>query len=177
MMLTSLAIILALTVVAGLARLATLGPAPSRVDAVALTLAVLAPAAALWDVPAGPAATIALLCAGLWFLWRVVAPRRAGTATTPGSGRGAAVYRLLFTACAWWITSSLASVHALGPGGQLGNIMLYMFAAVALIFSTAAWLLSSFALPEGPGGKIRPILGIHEALAAAVVALCFFTLV
>ncbi|MGA7204165.1 MAG: hypothetical protein WBX27_06000, partial [Specibacter sp.] len=135
------------------------------------------PAAALWDIPAGPAAFWALGCAGLWFLWRLAAPRRPGTVAATGTGRGAAFYRLLFTACAWWITSALASAHALGPGAQLGSIMLHMFAAVALLFATAAWLLGTFAMPEGPGGKIRRVLGVHEALAAAVVAVSFFTLV
>lgn len=187
-----LAALLSIAVLAGVARLLTAGPLPARLDAVALTVAALAPAALIWAWPVGWAPYLALACAALWFLWRLAAPRTAdqgtagqGTADqgTAGAGRGAAFYRLLFTGAAVWITLSLASSQALGPGRQLGGILLHMVAAVALVFAAAAWLLATFALPgdsaggDSAGRKIRPAVGLHEALVAGVVALCFFALV
>jgi len=161
--------LLALTVAAGLTRLLTAGKPPSRLDAVAMTVAAAAPAALLWQWPAGNAPFVGLACAALWFLWRMAAPRTVG--------RGAALYRFLFTGAAAWITVSLAGTQVLGPGGQLGGILLHMFAAVALLFAAAAWLLATFAVPAGAGGKPSPATGVHEALTAAALALCFFSLV
>ncbi|WP_154605462.1 hypothetical protein [Arthrobacter sp. AQ5-05] len=186
------AVLLSITVLAGAARLLTAGPLPAKLDAVTLTVAALAPASLIGAWPVDWAPYLALACAALWFLWRVVAPRTAGQGTA-GAGRGAAFYRLLFTGAAAWITVSLASSHALGPGGQLGGILLHTIAAVALVFAAAAWLLVTFALPQesapkdsapqdsaprySTGGKIHPAVGLHEALVAGVVALCFFALV
>ncbi|ALE06117.1 hypothetical protein AL755_12620 [Arthrobacter sp. ERGS1:01] len=176
MMHIALAILLAAVVLAGLARIFTARTGPARVDGVAVTVAALAPAAALWQWIGGVAPAAALGCVGLWFLWRVAAP--AGKATpVPGGGRGTAAYRLLFSAAALWITLALQSVHEHGTGELLGNILLHTMAGVTLIFAAAAWLLGTFAMPEGSGEKIRPILGTQEAVAAIAVALCFFTLV
>lgn len=174
-----LAAVLSLAILAGVARLLSAGPLPARVDAVALTVAAVAPALIVWQWPAEAGAIWAIACCGLWFLWRLVAPRKAELPTpASGSGRGAAAYRLLFAGAALWISFSLAGTHALGPSGQLGSIMLHMFAAVALVFAAAAWLLGTFAVPkDAVGGKIRATVGSHEALAAAAVALCFFAVV
>lgn len=172
----AVAALLVLVVLAGAARAVTAPSAPARVDGAALAVAALAPSAMLWSLIGSPAAAAAAGCAGMWFLWRVAAPAGKGE-RPPGTGRGAAVYRLLYSAVALWASLALNTVHHAGASQELATIIQHMAVAVILSLSCAGWLLGTFAMPKDSAPRIQPALGVQEALAAVALALCLFSIV
>jgi hypothetical protein len=170
----AVAALLVLVVLAGAARTVMAPSAPTRVDGVALAIAALAPGAMLWSLIGAPAAAAATGCAGMWFLWRVAAPAGKGD-RPPGTGRGPALYRLLYSAVALWASLALNTTHHAGASQELATIIQHMAVAVVLSLTCAGWLLGTFAMPKDSGPKIQAALGVQEALAAVALALCLFS--
>lgn len=168
--------------------------AASRLDALAMWAAVFVPSSVVfgWQVfgwhGAGAALLAPLGVIALWFVYRVAVPsgfpdRPAGSGRVParvsagGSGRASALYHLVLTAVAAWAAVSLAS--ALGPrpaSQQLGSLIQHVIVWIVLLLASAGWLLSAFATPGKPSERPSRVLGTLEALFAAALAVCFFTL-
>ncbi|NVM94551.1 hypothetical protein [Arthrobacter wenxiniae] len=175
--------------------------AAARVDPLAMWAAVLVPSLVLlgWH-NAGPVVLAPLGAIAVWFAYRVAAPasvplRPAPAGGSPGpapsggspgpapagghgsgSGRGSALYHLILTAAAAWAAVSLAD--ALGPhpaSRQLGSLIQHVIAWIVLLLASMGWLLGAFATPGKPSPGPSRVLGVLEALLAATLAACFFT--
>ncbi|WP_288025767.1 hypothetical protein [Arthrobacter sp.] len=168
--------------------------AASRLDALAMWAAVFVPSSVVfgWQVLGWHGAGAALLAPlgviALWFVYRVAVPsgfpdRPAGSGRVParasagGSGRGSALYHLVLTAVAAWAAVSLASALGSRPASQqLGSLIQHVIVWIVLLLASAGWLLSAFATPGKPSERPSRVLGTLEALFAAALAACFFTL-
>jgi len=166
--------------------------AAARVDPLAMWAAVLVPSSVLlgWH-NAGPVVLAPLGAIAVWFAYRVAAPasvplRPAPAGGSPGPapagghgtgpGRGSALYHLILTAAAAWAAVSLAD--ALGPhpaSRQLGSLIQHVIAWIVLLLASMGWLLGAFATPGKPSPGPSRVLGVLEALLAATLAACFFT--
>jgi hypothetical protein len=166
--------------------------AAARVDPLAMWAAVLVPSLVLlgWH-NAGPVVLAPLGAIAVWFAYRVAAPasvplRPAPAGGSPGPapagghgtgpGRGSALYHLILTAAAAWAAVSLAD--ALGPhpaSRQLGSLIQHVIAWIVLLLASMGWLLGAFATPGKPSPGPSRVLGVLEALLAATLAACFFT--
>jgi hypothetical protein len=166
--------------------------AAARVDPLAMWAAVLVPSSVLlgWH-NAGPVVLAPLGAIAVWFAYRVAAPasvplRPAPSGGSPGpapagghgtgSGRDSALYHLILTAAAAWAAVSLAD--ALGPhpaSRQLGSLIQHVIAWIVLLLASMGWLLGAFATPGKPSPGPSRVLGVLEALLAATLAACFFT--
>lgn len=166
--------------------------AAARVDPLAMWAAVLVPSLVLlgWH-NAGPVVLAPLGAIAVWFAYRVAAPasvplRPAPSGGSPdpapagghgtGPGRGSALYHLILTAAAAWAAVSLAD--ALGPhpaSRQLGSLIQHVIAWIVLLLASMGWLLGAFATPGKPSPGPSRMLGVLEALLAATLAACFFT--
>lgn len=172
-----LGVLLAAALVLGAARTAAARSAGGRVDALAIWLAVCAPATAVpgW-APGGFAVPAALACIGLWFAYRTAGPRGRAD-RPPGAGRAASFYHLAMTGTAAWCLAALSGPAGAHPANaQLGSLIMHVVAAILLLLACVGWLLGSFATPEGPQERLSRVAGVQEALLAAALAVCFLAL-
>lgn len=179
LLLTALSAVFAIVLLLGLIRLLGARSTAVRLEILATGLAVLVVVAVMWGWGAGPEKgfLLAVLAAvALWFAARVVLPGRPDSRPV-GSGRVAAFYRLVMTGIALWVTVALSGSGGLNHQGiLLGTILMNLFVAVVLFLACAGWLLATFAVPEGQGERLRPALGVQEALIAGALGACLLAI-
>ena len=179
LLLTVMTAVFAIVLLLGLVRFAGARSTAVRLEILATGLAVLVVVAVMWGWGAGAekGLLLAVLAAvAVWFAVRVVLPGKPDSRPT-GSGRVAAFYRLVITGIALWVTVALSGSGGLNHHGiLLGTILDNLIVAVVLFLACAGWLLATFAMPEGAGERLRPSLGVQEALIAGALGACLLAI-